>query len=473
MSSSAAPAERPASTLPKHIPYLYIVYGLLSGFGTTLALGQLVFFITEYTGVSPTMMATIYTIARIADLIVSMFAGPSVQRMRRVRPALLIIPLISGFGTLLSFLNPPIPLGPKYALLILGYCCIHFPMNWSTVVINRVLMAIAGPNPANRLAITSNQQRGTSSGSILISLITVPGIMFLQSRGLPGYLMIAALYVVIWLCASFLLYTISAPYEPKDAPAPLMAVQRVTIGQMYRAAMSNKLVLVLFFAITLAGIGAQVFAAGPMYYFRYSIGNLSWQAINGTIRGFVALFMAIVCPPLARRLGKRKSYIFQYIWIIFIYTTMMLFADGRVYVYIAAFSALTFGTQTALAWGANLWIDAAEIQLHETGVDNRPFITSINNFPIKLGFIFSGPVVAFMLNNSGYSVVDGRGTIANTQVFMYSWLGTTVGLYVLAIIIFFLGYKTDEKYAAECAAANAAAARERAAAAAAAAAPRP
>ena len=464
---SDAAQAKPVSTLAPHIPWVYMVIMFMSSFGTTLPLTVLVFFITEFTGVSPTLMATVYTVARFADLAVSMYAGVAVQRWARVRPALLIIPIISGTGGMVSFLNPPIPLGIKLVVLIVGYCCIHFPMNFSTVVQNTIIMKIAGANPANRVAMTQSSLRGTSSARIAISAMTVPMIMFLMGRGLPGYFIIAVLYFVIWFISQFILYVVSAPYEPKDAAAPLTSVQRVTAAQMYRAAGSSKLILSLFFAVTLGGIAAQVFAAGQMYYFRYSVGNLMWQATAGTISGFVALGTAIICPPIARKMGKRNSFLFQYGWLTLLYIIMMLFADGNVMVYLFTFCIVGFGTSMALTWGINLWLDAAEIQLHETGVDNRPFIMSINNFPIKLGFIFSGPVVAFMLNNSGYAVVDGVGSIANTKTFMYAWLGITVGLYLVAAIIFFFGYKTDEKYAAECAAANAAAARERAAAAAA------
>ena len=461
-------AQKPVSTLPKHIPWCYMLVQFMSAFSNTMPLTYLVFFITEYTGVSPMLMASVYTVARFADLGVSLFSGPIMQRQRRVRPYLLIIPLISGGGCILSFLNPDIPIGAKLVVLIFGYCCIHFPMNFSTVVGNMVMMKIAGANPANRVAITQSILRGNSSSRIAIAAITMPMLLYFLGRGWPGYFMVAILYFVVWMIANIILYIVSAPFEPKDAEAPLANVQRVTIAQMYKAAGSNQSILILLTCAIMAGIAAQVFSSGVLYYYRYSIGNMMWQASAGTIAGFVALGTSIICPPIARRIGKRNSLLFQYCWQSLMYLVIMLFADGNVILYIVVTSCITFGTAISTTWGINLWLDAAEIQLHETGVDNRPFLMSLNNIPIKLGFIASGPVVAFMLNNSGYEVTSaGVGTIANTQTFIYVWIGIVMALYVLAAVFFFFGYKANDKYAAECAASNAEKARERAAAAAA------
>ena len=465
--SNLSQSDKP--TMPKHVSWCWLLSQFLSSFGVMLPLTVLVFFITEYTGVSPVLMATVYTVARFADLGVSLFSGPIVQRMRRVRPLLLVIPIISGGGSIISFSNPNVSLGAKLVILIIGYCCIHFPMNFSTVVTNTIMMKMAGANPANRVSITQAIMRGMNAGPIVVAAMTIPAVMFLEGRGLPGYFLVSILYFIIWMLGNIVLYVVSAPYEPKDAPAPLASVQRVTMAQMYTAAVSNKLIMALFISISLSMIAWQVFGTGVMYYFQYSIGNLMWQATAGTIGGFATLGFAIICPMFARRIGKKNSFIFQYVWLSLCYLFMMFFADGNVWVYIIIFGIVGLGNSMAMTWGVILWLDAAEIQLHEKGVDNRPFVMAVSNIPIKIGFIASGPVVAFLLNNSGYQVDSaGVGSLASTQMFMYVWLGIVVALYILAGIIFFFGYNTSEQYAAECAAANAAADEERAAAAAAA-----
>ncbi|MCL2136447.1 MAG: MFS transporter [Coriobacteriia bacterium] len=464
MSSNAVPVVEQKSTLPRQIPWVYAIYSFLSSFGTTMPLTFLVFFITEYTGVSPITMATVYSVARIADLIVSLFSGAVIQRQKRVRPWLIIIPLISGLGGVVSFSNPNIALAPKLVILIIGYCCIHFPMNFSTVVGNTILMKIAGANPANRVAITQMQLRGMSAARIGISAISMPLILFFLNIGLPGYFYVAIIYFIVFMIANYMLYVISAPYEPKDAEASVVNAQRVSIGQMYKAAGSNKAILVLLFSAISVGIAGQVFGTGVMYYYNYSIGDVSYQALAGTIAGFVALGTAIICPPIARRLGKKNSSVFMYCWVSLIYVVIMLFGDGNVWLYIIATSVMSLGTSISGTWGINLWLDAAEVQLYETGVDNRPFLMSLNNIPIKLGFIASGPIFAYILESSGYVAnPGGLSTMADTGWFVTIWIGITLALYIVAALVFTLGYRIKDDYAAECAAENA----ERAAAAAA------
>jgi Na+/melibiose symporter-like transporter len=91
---------------------------------------------------------------------------------------------------------------------------------------------------------------------------------------------------------------------------------------------------------------------------------------------------------------------------------------------------------------------------------------SLNNYPIKLGFIVSGPFVAFMLNNSGYYVAEGgQGVMADTGRFMFIWMIIPiVGLVIAALSVAF-GYRVNSAYAEEAATANAKAAADRIAAA--------
>ncbi|MCL2632348.1 MAG: MFS transporter [Coriobacteriia bacterium] len=457
--STASPVQQ-GVTLPKFIPRMYMAYNFMSAFGTTLPLTYLVFFITEFTGVSPGLMATVYTVARFADLGVSLFSGPIIQRQKRVRPWLLIVPLVSGTGGIISFLNPNIPLNAKLVVLIIGYCMIHFVMNFSTVVGNTVMMKIAGGNPENRVAITQNQMRGSSASGIVISAISMPLILYFQNTlglGGRGYLIIAIAYFIIWMVANTMLFIVSAPYEPKDivATSPTSNVQRVTIAQMYRAAGSNSAILVLLTCAVLTGIAGQCFSSGALYYFKYVVMDLSKQPLVGTVGGFVGLGAAILMPPIARKLGKKKSVSINYFFTIATYIVIFLFAAKSVWIYLFIIWIGRLSTPLSTTWGINLWLDAAEVQLYETGVDNRPFLMSLNNIPIKVGFIASGPFVAFLLNNSGYQVIDGVGSLANTTSFMFVWLGLVAVLWLAAGFLFLIGYKVSPDYAAECIAANA------------------
>jgi Na+/melibiose symporter-like transporter len=437
-----------------------------------MSLTFLTFFVTEWTGVSPTLMATVYTFARFADLGVQMFAGGIIQRQKRVRPWLIALPIVSQLGTIVSFTNPDVDLWLKLVVLIVGYCMIHFPMNFLTVTTNTLLMKVSGPNPANRMAITTAMLRGGNAMRIITSAVSMPLILFFLSQGLPGYLIVSVIYGCITVIAASTLFVATAPYETKEASsAPAAtAVTQTSFVKMYAAAFKNRPILILLIATTITGIGNQVFAAGLMYYWRYSVGSLTWQPIGTTIASIVALGWAVIMPSVAKRIGKRKTFLFHYCWSFAMFTSYLLFADGNPIAYIIINGMAAMSASMTMSWGIQLYLDSAEIQLYESGVDNRPFLMSLNNLPIKLGFIVSGPFVALMLNNSGYFAVDGVGYMADTGRFMFIWLALPMAGFMLAGLFFFFGYRINETYASEAAAANAKAQRERMEAAAAAAA---
>jgi Na+/melibiose symporter-like transporter len=142
-----------------------------------------------------------------------------------------------------------------------------------------------------------------------------------------------------------------------------------------------------------------------------------------------------------------------------IYVFMGLFCDGNPLLYIILTSAITIGLAVVGAWGVNLYLDAAEIQLYETGIDNRPFIMSLQNVPIKLGFIASGPALAWLLAQARYEA----GVMPDTAVFV-RYLGIVPAiLYAISSVLVMVGYRVDEARAAECAELNAKAMAEKAA----------
>ena len=449
--------NQPAHTLPKHIPYAYLIYSFLNGVSSTMALTHLQFYVTEYTGISITSFVAVVTVARFADLGVSLVSGAIIQQQARVRPWQLGSMLISQTGTIMCFLNPPVSINMKLAIIVVFYCCIHFPMNFSTVANSTLLIKVAGPNPNNRLAIAAMNQRGAATMRILSSAAVVPTIVHLNTI-LPngrGYFVMTCVLAVMTISAALTLNIATKPFEPMDSPKPSTTGAQTNIFKMYASAAKNIPIMVMLFCAMSTGIGGQVLSSGLQYYWRYSVGNLSLQAVQGSVAGFVSLGLTMFCPAIARKIGNRNSQKFMYCWVIMCYTINFFFASGNPWVYMIVAWVQSAGTSISGSWGNSLWVDAAEVQLYETGVDNRPFLMSLSNLPTKMGFIISGPFVAFMLNNTGYQIgADGVAFMADTSRFVKVWLTIPLSAYIIALLLFTIGYKVDPVYAKECAAKN-------------------
>jgi Na+/melibiose symporter-like transporter len=317
------------------------------------------------------------------------------------------------------------------------------------------------------MAITAAALQGGSAMRIIQPLVTMPAILWFLANGMPGYLYMALIYGAFALLAGLVLFIATAPYESPEAVARFAAASKdaakpPSFVQMYKLAAKNIPIVVLLISSTInSGIGGQVFSAGTLYYWRYSVGSFALQPIGGSIAGIAAVLTSISGPIIARKIGKRNSWLFNISWQILCYFGIVFFADGNPIAFIVITCLQTVSTSVTMAWGIQLWLDAAEVQLYETGVDIRSFTMGLNNYPIKMGFIISGPFVAFMLNNSGYEAAGGVGMIADTGRFMLIWMLIPIIGMIISFFNIFFGYRVNEDYAKQCAANNAKAAAER------------
>ena len=448
---------------------VWVLYAMSMQFNTTVTMSYLMFFVTEYTGINATIMTAVITTARFVDFGVSIAAGPILNRVTRFTPWVIGCPLITGLGVCITFTNFALPQTPKLIILVIGYCMTHFPMNFLTVSANGFMMKVAGSNPENRLFIATRRNQGTSVSGVFMSLLTLPTIEFFMARGMQGYQITVFLFWIVCVAGAAMLLYLFRDYEPKVAKVNLPVAERpkqVSVFRMFGSAIQNKAIMTLLICETIVTVGGQVLQSGTTYFYTYSCGNLGWMVQAGTIGSMVGIAASLLVPPVARKIGKRNSRLTLYVMGLVLYGAAMFTVNGNAVLFIVLSSVLRLGTALSGTWGINLYLDAAEVELYETGEDKRPFIMAINNFPIKIGFIASGPFIAFMLNNSGYSVVEGVGSMPDPAQYVRWWMGVPTFAYLLAVIIFILGYKVSEEKAAEAAAANAKAAKERAAAAA-------
>jgi len=462
-------------TLPKYMPWVFFSYNFLDQFKRIISSTFLLFFITEYTGISATAMAAVMTIARVADLICSLFSGAIVQnsntKFGAYRPWLIGCAVAVWTGVAMCFSNPPgFSITAKLVLVAVGYMADGFAMNFITVAQNSLMAKVAGPNPTNRLALSSKRAQGTNASRVVTSALTLPLVTLFLNMGANGYFIVSMIYGVVGLVAAIMLFVVTKEYDkysPEIKTDSGFSASMSKLFKMYGSAFRNPMIWVLFLADSLNRFGQQSMQGGQVYYFRYSANNLMYQTLAGTVSSFVAMGAAMLVVPLARKLGKKKSSLLANGGAAISYVIIAFTCDKNPMLYIVLSSFVLTFQAILLSFGVNLWLDVAEIQLHETGDDNRPFIMSLWNIPIKIGFIAQAPALAFMLNGSNYQVIDTVGSIPDTSIFVRYFGLIPALLYACAALVMLFLYKVSETRAAECAALNAQAAAEKKAAAAA------
>ncbi len=192
------------STMKKSVPWLYFIALFAQMIGGTIATTYLVFYMTSRMLIAAAVMGTILLISRIVDLVIGLLAGAVVQKLcfknGQYRFWLLYGPLAVSVGTTLCFINPAIPMMAKAVIVFLGYILYGAGMSFIQVSQNGLMTKIAGPNMEDRLALTSKMLQGQNTGTIVASIITLPLIMWVDTKGVDGYTVIQIIFACHWLC---------------------------------------------------------------------------------------------------------------------------------------------------------------------------------------------------------------------------------------------------------------------------------
>jgi probable glucitol transport protein GutA len=108
--------------------------------------------------------------------------------------------------------------------------------------------------------------------------------------------------------------------------------------------------------------------------------------------------------------------------------------------------------------GMNLWLDAAEKQLYETGVDARAAAMGVSSIGMKIAVFLASPITPMLLKFVGYDNSGVSSGIPATLAYpertmrVIGWGSASISCIQLAILFF--GYKIKDADAAFYAAEN-------------------
>jgi Na+/melibiose symporter-like transporter len=243
------------------------------------------------------------------------------------------------------------------------------------------------------------------------------------------------------------------------------ASQNVKFTHMYGDTLKNPAVWMLIIAQVIVQISGSTLSSFNSYYFTYVLGDINLKAIVDSAVSYLGLVVVFVSPPLAKKLGKKNSYIISFLGNVIGYALIVFFGFKNFPVFIAGrlIVRLTGGPSGAV--GINIWGDAAEYQLWKTGRDSRPFIRSLHSLMMKIGQFVSSFTYAAILTYTEYEALgDGKASV-NVNKMHYGTQGFMLVSYVLVLICYIL-FPVSEAKSKEYIDANKKMLEERAAAAA-------
>ncbi len=432
----------------------------ISNFGGTwvqlVVTTYIAYFLTDIMVLPVVVVTGITLVARIVDVILAPLAGSIIQRsntkMGQYRPWLLFPPFLAIIGGAICFIKLDMPVGLAAIVYGIGYLLNQIPQSFNLVALYGLIPKISGPNMRNRTLCSSRIMQGYYTGNIITGLILVPLISYFSFLGEgPNYMVVAALFAAVNALVQIPMFVIAKPYDKYNPDITVESGNKLTFKEIITTALRSKELMIIFVSESFR-YGMWTYVASMMvYYFDYSSGDSSKMAIALPIGSFIGLLSVLIAPKLIGNTGKKRTYNISNLLCAAVYLVMALFGKGHPYVFIVTYALAIFITSFADAMGPNLYIDAAEAELHKSGKDIRAFASSMTNLSIKMSLVL---VSLFM--GVGFKAINYVGGSEKTPLLatQMNWLtGGIAALFAVICLGLMLFYRiTDEqveKYAKE------------------------
>ncbi|MCL1803181.1 MAG: MFS transporter [Eubacteriaceae bacterium] len=462
-------------TMPKSFPYLWMFHTLGQMFGMTVAMGQMTFYWTEIVGLTPAFIASFLAVARIIDLVMSVVAGPIVQKtntkMGQFRPWVMGCVIVVNIGQFLIFINPNVSTGTKGLIAGLGYILQGVPMNFYAAANNGIMMKVTGSDMQARMQVSMMSMRGMSISSILTSAISLPFIMWINNTFTKinpyGYLIVNCIFGGLWICTTAIVFIMTKPYD--EYVPEMVSVQSPKVWDIYKDIIKNSQIWVLFIQNIILWVSFNSIVGMGLYYWLYSVGTFNgqpprtYQPLSMVISQSVSLFASFVVAPQGKKLKKKTASMLATSWGIACNILHGLFSGGGAnqanpIIYIAIASISTLGMAISQSVGMNLWLDAAEKQLYETGIDTRAAAMGVSSISMKIASFLASPITPILLKIVGYdnsAVATGGFAVCEYPeriIYIIGFAGAFMS--TLQVLVLFFGYKIKDEDAAFYAAEN-------------------
>ena len=456
-------------------PLLYS-FGIGDLFFTLLVCMEVYYFnifLTDYAEFSLKTYSFIVSATGSVDILLALTAGVVLQRLSMkfkggYRSWLLLCPPIVVPLFMLQFSR----VGGEFmaaGLIIFGFLASHLLWNVGYAATG----AIAGSltqRPDELTVLSSSRAQGAAAASLIFSFAGPFMIVFFGTRtsDLIGYTLTIAAFGILMILGYLYIYRISASADPSTSRVVHTEDKETkkTIGEIAGLVFRNPPLLFLMIAETFRNTCIFLFQSFGKHYFKYVFDNPDFfsasifqsfplnylKSFFGSLDFFSAFILAIsvasligtvIAAWIGIKIGKRNAY-----WISLILGAFVFFSASLIEVNPWSFTIIfsvgcmlcMFGQAMATA----LFADTVVYGEWKTGKNIQAFIMSLLMLPVKFGLLIRSGIMAVGLIIIGF-VANATPTpeVVNgiSSIMIYAPAVTSA----LAGIIFYLGYRIDEK----------------------------
>lgn len=423
-----------------------------------LSSSYVLYYYQDILGVSAIAMGIILLIARVFDAfndpIMGIIVAKTKTKWGKFRPWLLIGTVINAIILYFMFAVPPAVTGKglvayaacAYILWGVTYTMMDIPF-WSMIP-----AFTEGGKEREDLSTLGRSCAGV--GSAIITVITMMCVMALGGGNeREGFKLFALIISVLFIVFTVITCVVIKEKSTVDVESP-------TVGDMFKALVSNDQAMTIVIAIVLINASLYVTSNLLIYFFKYDMAGETWYdsyTLFNTFGGGIQIISMMIFFPLFRKfMSATKVFVTSLAMAIGGYAILlieMLAGVKSVYLYFvpAFFIFMAFGMLTVLTtvFLANT-VDYGELK---NGRRDESVIFSMQTFVVKLASGVSAFIASICLtllnisDNTENVVTEAAATSSLMGLRMTMTLAPIVGL-VAAMIIFRKKYiLNDEKLA--------------------------
>ena len=222
-----------------------------------------------------------------------------------------------------------------------------------------------------------------------------------------GYTIIAFIATFLMFLAYMYHFKLSKGYEGNGNAAGSEASERLTIGEMFKAVISNPQLIPLMISDMTSTLGSFLLPSLVVYMYKYVIGNMALLSVHNLVTGIGGMIGAFVSRYFMKKFEDRKFVCLMIYPCIATAGRCTRFVVNTPALFIAVCGILQFFIGITQPVESTLYYDVATYTEWKTGKDSTALIIGLTNLPIKLAGVVRGIVFSALLVAVGYDASAG------------------------------------------------------------------
>lgn len=418
----------------------YFFATISSGPILTLTGGFLMIFYTDVIGLDPIAIGTLFLISRLLDAVNDPITGYFIDRLPRTKTGkfrilLMVGGLIAAINFALMWYGPAWATTGKLVIAYVTYLLLSITYDIFDIAKNSLLPAMTA-NPKERISLGSIGAVGGILGGILFSIIA-PIVLAAGKSSFGAYS-----NLILIVTVTVILATLVGGLFVKERVVPAGDEVKSSLKD-YLKIFAQTPVLVLLGFNFLFATGYYLFQAVNAYFFTYVmndlalLGTVSFALLIGLVPG---IFVAGL---FSGRLGKKRALVVSSLMMAGAFLIRWIDPTSVVLIYGSTLmTGFTFGLWMPISTVLNA--DVIDYVEYKMGRRSEPAVASISSFVSKAGNGVAGAIPGFALGLAGYVAGSQQQPAAAITAITVLSIGVPILFFVVAALVFGLGYKLDK-----------------------------